>query len=130
MKRERIRQIVIAALGVFYVALIYPLYTDLHASKWLIEMHDEECEPMFLAFFVALGIFLLLAARKPIQYRLVIAFAAWHSLAHSATMTIQTVEAYSHGVHRDFTDVIVAAVIGIVLLVLVPPKESAATSTA
>jgi hypothetical protein len=54
---------------------------------------------MFLTFFVTLGVFLLLAARKPIQYRLVIAFAAWHSLAHSATMLIQTVEAYRHGLH-------------------------------
>jgi hypothetical protein len=52
---------------------------------------------MFLTFFVTLGVFLLLAARKPIQYRLVIAFAAWHSLAHSATMLIQTVETYRHG---------------------------------
>jgi hypothetical protein len=68
-------------------------------SKWLIEMHNEECEPIFLTFFVTLGVFLLLAARKPIQYRLVIAFAAWHSLAHSATMLIQTVEAYRHGLH-------------------------------
>ena len=122
---NRLRQIIVALLGLFYVGLLYPLYADLNNSKWLVQMHNEECEPMFITFFVALGVFLLLAARKPIQYRLVIAFAAWHSLAHSTTMVIQTIEAYNHGVHRDYKDVIISAIIGVVLLVLVPPKIKA-----
>jgi Family of unknown function (DUF6632) len=121
-----IRQIIVALLGLFYVGLLYPLYTDLWHSKWLIAMHNEECEPMFLTFFVTLGVFLLLAARKPMQYRLVIAFAAWHSLAHSATMLIQTVETYMHGTPRDYKDVILFGMIGIVVLLIVPPKEEAA----
>ncbi len=29
MKRERTLQVVLALVGLFYVALIYPLYTDL-----------------------------------------------------------------------------------------------------
>jgi hypothetical protein len=123
VKRERIRQSVLAVIGLVYVGLLYPLYTDLWNSKWLIEMHNEECEPMFITFFVALGFFLLLAARKPREYRTVIAFAAWQSLAHSAVMTIQTVQAYSHGTPRDFKDVIITAAIGIVLLALVPPRQ-------
>ena len=73
--------------------------------------------------FVTLGVFLLLAAQKPLKYRLVIAFAAWHSLAHSATMLIQTVETYKHGVPRDYKDVILFGIIGIVVLLIVPPKE-------
>lgn len=123
---KRMRQIIVGLLGLVYVGLLYPLYTDLWHSKWLIEMHNAECEPMFLTFLVTLGVFLLLAARKPIQYRLVIAFAAWHSLAHSATMLIQTVEAYRHGVPRNYTDVILFGIIGIVVLIIVPPKEEAA----
>lgn len=123
---KRIRQIIVALLGLFYVGLLYPLYTDLWHSKWLIEMHNEECEPMFLTFFVTLGVFLLFAARKPMRYRLVIAFAAWHCLAHSATMLIQTVEAYRHGTPRDYKDVILFGIIGLVVLLIVPPKEEAA----
>src|SRR5579884_3467172 len=101
MKYARIRQTILAVIGLVYVALLYPLFTDLWHSKWLIEMHNEECEPMFISFFVALGFFLLLAARKPAEYRTLIAFAAWQSLCHSAVMTIQTVETYVHGVPRD-----------------------------
>ena len=123
---KRIRQIIVALLGLFYVGLLYPLYTDLWHSKWLIEMHNEECEPMFLTFFVTLGVFLLLAARKPMQYRLVIAFAAWHGLAHSATMLIQSVEAYRNGAPRGYKDVILFGMIGIVVLLMVPSKEEAA----
>lgn len=47
---KRIRQIMVALLGLFYVGLFYPLYTDLWHSKWLMEMLNEECEPMFLTF--------------------------------------------------------------------------------
>ena len=125
---KRIRQIIVALLGLFYVGLLYPLYTDLWHSKWLIEMHNEECEPMFITFFVTLGVFLLLAARKPMQYRLVIAFAAWHSLAHSATMLIETVETYRHGTPRDYKDVVLFGIIGIVVLLIVPPKGEAAAT--
>ena len=122
---KRIRQIVVALVGLFYVGLLYPLCSELWHSKWLLEMHDNECEPMFITFLVTLGVFLLLAVRKPLEYRLVIAFAAWHGLAHSVTMLIQSVETSMHGVPRGYNDVILFGVIGIALLLSVPPKEMA-----
>ena len=118
---KRIRQIVLAVIGLSYVGMLYPLFTDFWHSKWLL-VNNNECGPMFLSFFIPLGVFLLLAARKPVEYRLVILFAAWHALAHSGTMAVQTIESYSHGVHRDYMDVIITAVVGVVLLVLFPPK--------
>jgi hypothetical protein len=120
---KRVRQIFVALVGLFYVGLLYPLCTELWHSKWLVEMHDNECEPMFITFLVALGVFLLLAVRKPSEYRLVIAFAAFHGLAHSATMLIQSIETSMHGVPRGYDDVILFGVIGIALLFCVPPKE-------
>ena len=122
---KRIRQIVVGLVGLFYVGLLYPLCTELWHSKWLLEMHDNECEPMFITFLVTLGVFLLLAVGKPLEYRPVIAFAAWHGLAHSATMLIQSVETSMHGVPRGYNDVILFGVIGIALLLSVPPKEKA-----
>ena len=82
MKRERMLQVALGLLGLFYVGLIYPLYTDLANSKWLLEMKDA-CEPMFLSWFVTLGPFLLLAAREPSLHRSLIAFAACQSLFHA-----------------------------------------------
>ena len=122
MKRERVLQVAVGLLGLLYVALIYPLYTDLAHSKWLLEMKNE-CEPMFLSWFIALGPFLLLAARKPSSHRSLIAFAACQSLVHSSVMTIQTVEAWKHGVHRDFTDVVIVGLIGAILLALLQERR-------
>jgi hypothetical protein len=130
MKFERTRQIVLAIVGLLYLALFYFLYADLWHSSWLVAKNYNEIEPMFLSFFIALGVFLLLAARKPSAYRSLIAFAAWQSLAHSFVMLIETAEAWAHGVHRNFLDVILTAAIGIVLLVVVPQKREAAVPAA
>jgi hypothetical protein len=122
VERERMLQVAVGLLGLLYVALIYPLYTDLAHSKWLLEMKNE-CEPMFLSWFIALGPFLLLAARKPSSHRSLIAFAACQSLAHASVMTIQTVQAWKHGVHRDFTDVVIFGLIGAILLALLQERR-------
>jgi len=115
-------QVAVGLLGLFYVALIYPLYTDLAHSKWLLEMKNE-CDPMFLSWFIALGPFLLLAARKPSSHRFLIAFAACQSLAHASVMAIQTVQAHQHGVHRHFTDVVIVGLIGAILLALLRERR-------
>jgi len=129
MKHKRARQIVLALVGICYFALLYPLWSDLWHSHWLVGMQGNDCEPMFLSFLVGLGFFLLLAVRNPQGHRLLIMFAAWHSLFHAAVMAVETVEAYRHGVHRDYTDVIVALVIGAVLLPVIPPRPLSAQST-
>ena len=120
---KRIRQIVVSLVGLFYVGLLYTLCTELWHSKWLLEMHDNECEPMFITLLVALGVFLLLAVRKPSEYRLVIAFAAFQALAHSATMLVQSMQTSMHGMPRGYDDVILFGVIGIALLLSVPPAQ-------
>jgi uncharacterized membrane protein YeaQ/YmgE (transglycosylase-associated protein family) len=122
MSLHRLRQIIVGLIGAFYVCLLYPLFSDLHNSRWLIEMHNEECEPMFISFFVVLGVFLLIAARRPDQHRIVIAFAAWQSLFHCAVMAVMTIEAARNGTPRQIADVIITAVIGVVLIALTPRR--------
>lgn len=125
MSLHRVRQIVVGLIGAFYVCLLYPLFLDLHHSHWLIEMHNEECEPMFISFFVALGAFLLIAARRPFRYRAIIAFAACQSLFHSAVMAVMTVQAARNGTPRQIADVLITAVLGVILLALIPRHETA-----
>ena len=122
MKREHLTQIVLVVVGLFNLALIYFLYMDLRHSGWLLEQNNE-CEPMFLSFFIPVGVFLLMAARRPSEHRSMIALTAWWNISHSGVMAIQTVEARIHGVHRDFADVILFLVIGVVLLALLPAKR-------
>ena len=124
MKRKRLTQIVLVVVGLLNLSIIYFLYMDLRHSSWLL-VQKNECEPMFLSFFIPVGVFLLLAVRKPSEHRSMIALAAWWNISHATVMAIQTVEAWSHGVHRSFTDVILFLVIGVVLLVLLPAKRDA-----
>ena len=124
MKRERLTQIVVVIVGLLNLATIYFLYSDLWHSSWLLDRKNE-VEPMFLSFFIPVGVFLLMAVRRPAEHRSVIALAAWWHISHSTVMAIQTVEAWNHGIHRNFTDVIVFLVIGVVLLVLLPAKREA-----
>ena len=54
MKRERLTQIVLVIVGLFNLAQIYFLYTDLRHSSWLLERKNE-CGPMFLSFLFRSG---------------------------------------------------------------------------
>jgi hypothetical protein len=126
VKRERLTQIVLVIVGLLNLAQIYFLFTDLWHSAWLLEGKNE-IHPMFLSFFIPVGVFLLMAAKTPAEHRSMIALAAWWNISHGGVMAIQTVEAWIHGVHRNFTDVIVSLVIGVVLLAVLPAKRRAVT---
>ena len=122
MKRERLTRIVLVIVGLLNLAIIYPLFMDLWHSNWLLE-NKNEVEPMFMSFFIPIGVSLLVAARRPSEYRSMIALAAWWHICHGVVMAIQSVEAWSHGVHRNLMDVIVFLVVGGVLLALLPAKR-------
>jgi hypothetical protein len=125
MKRTRLTQIVLVIVGLIDLAMIYFLYLDLRHSSWLL-VQKNECDPMFLSFFIPAGVFLLIAAMRPSEHRSMIALAAWWNISHATVMAIQTVQARMHGVHRSFADVIIFLVIGVVLLALLPAKREAA----
>ncbi len=125
MKRERLTQIVLVIVGLLNLAVIYPLLMDLWHSRWLL-VQKNEVMPMFMSFFIPVGIALLVAARRPSEHRSMIALAAWWHISHGAVMAIQSVEAWSHGVHRNFADVILFLVVGGVLLVLLPARRKVA----
>ena len=121
MKREHLTRIVLVVIGILNLSIIYPLFMDLWHSGWMEQ--KNEVEPMFLSFFIPIGISLLVAARRPSEHRSMIVLAAWLHISHGTVMTIQSVEAWNHGVHRDFTDVIIFLVAGAILLVLLPAKR-------
>jgi hypothetical protein len=129
MKRERALQVVLALVGLSYLALALPLFQSLWHSSWL--RQHQDAFPMFLSIETVLGVFLLLAVKQPARHRSVIAFAAWSTLAHAFTMTIMSVEAWSHGMHRKDSpqDIVLMAAIGVLLLAVLPAKEPAPART-
>ncbi len=109
MNREFALKIVLAVVGLLFVALLYPM---------LMMMRQEPAIAMMLSVYVTLGVFLLLALRDPFASRNLIAFTAWSSLAHAVVMGTQ---AWLGMVERgELIGVAVLAVIGAALIALAP----------
>ena len=119
MLRERALKVVLVVVGLFFSAAAYPAIGGLRDPA-----HSDTGDTMMMGLYVALGIFLLIAVRNPPAHRSLIAFAAWSSFAHALVMSILGFEMASE--RAGFLGgSAVLVVIGVVLLALVPGKESA-----
>jgi peptidoglycan/LPS O-acetylase OafA/YrhL len=117
MRRERALKIVLVLVGLIFSAGVFPVAESLWHQNPSMYTFD-----MMLSLYVALGIFLLIAARNPSANRSLIAFAAWSCFAHAAVMAVT---AFSKGGYRgDVWGVAVLAIIGVALIVLAPAKQS------
>jgi tryptophan-rich sensory protein len=72
MKRERALKIVLVLVGLLFCAAVYPL---------VLMAKQDPALAMMMSLYVTLGVFLLLASRKPSAHRSLMAFAAWSSFA-------------------------------------------------
>ncbi|HWZ97176.1 MAG TPA: DUF6632 domain-containing protein [Candidatus Dormibacteraeota bacterium] len=121
MIRERALKVALVVVGLLFTAGIYPVVTSVREG-W--QANKEDALPMMLSLYVTLGVFLLLAARNPSTNRSVIAFAAWSSLAHASVMAVMAVR-----LANERGDLLIAgavfASIGIILIALIPVKQSA-----
>jgi len=120
MWRERTLRILLVLFGLIFTAAVYPLITSVR-SGW--QANKEDSLPMGLSLYVTMGIFLLVAARKPLANRGVIVFAAWLNIAHATVMTVMAVH-----LPNERQDLLIALVvfagIGAVLILLAPAKQS------
>jgi hypothetical protein len=118
MNRELALKIVLALVGLLFLALVYPL---------AMFMRQEPALSMMLSLYVTLGVFLLLAIRDPLASRSLIAFTAWSSFAHAAVMGTQALRnMISRG---ELIGVAILVVIGAVLIALAPAKQSTEPAT-
>jgi hypothetical protein len=65
MNRERALQIVLVLVGLIFLVGVYPLMMFLWPSGWRWQPHQPEYEQMILGVYSTLGVFLLIAARRP-----------------------------------------------------------------
>jgi hypothetical protein len=111
MIRERALKVVLVAVGLLFLAGLYPL----------LRLRMDPSEQMLSSIYVALGLFLLLASRDPSANRSLIAFTAWSSLIHAAVMAVQV---FRNAIQRaDLLEAVLPLVIvGVTLIVLSPAK--------
>lgn len=115
MRRERVLQGLLVLVGLFFVAGIYPLLTSIPQHQ-----RSDYGDQMMLAVYFVLGLFLLLAVRRPADHRSLIAFTGCGTLAHDAVMAVQAAQ-LKH-LRSELLPLTVVAVLCIALIVLVPPK--------
>src|SRR5258707_490253 len=113
--RERVLKIVLVLVGLFFTAAVIPTYNG--------GADPNTGDTMQMAIYATLGVFLLLAVRKPAAYRSVIAFAAWSSFAHAVTMGSLGFEMPPLKAGFIGASVIVV-LIGAILLALLPKRTT------
>jgi hypothetical protein len=118
MNREVALKIVLALVGLLFLALTYPL---------MVFVRQDPSLSMMFSVYVTLGVFLLLAIRDPLANRSLIAFTAWSSFAHAAVMGTQALrDMVSRG---ELVGVAALIVIGLALIALAPAKQRAAPAS-
>jgi hypothetical protein len=116
----RAQKVVLIIAGLLFVATIYPL---------VFLVRDEPTLQMMLSLYVTLGVFLLLASRDPSAHRSLIAFAAWSSFAHAATMAVQSIGDVHERLHL-LIGVAMFVIIGLALIVVSPAKLAKVSAAA
>ena len=114
MNRGLVLKVVLALVGLLFLASVYPLVTF---------VRQEPVMSMMFSLYVTLGIFLLLAVRNPPESRSLIAFTAWSSLAHAGVMGYQVFRGMV--LREELAGVALLVVIGVALIALAPTKRPA-----
>ena len=100
-------------VGVIFIAGIYPLMI-IWPSGWTWHTGYSDYPMMIVGVYATLGVFLIIAARNPLENLSLIWFTVWSSAVHAAIMTVQAIEAPEH--HGHFVGDIPALLFVAVLL--------------
>lgn len=121
MIRLRALQVVMVIVGLGFIAILYPVV----AMVWGKDQPGYT-DAMMGTIYAVLGVFLLLAVRRPAEHRLLIAFTAWSSVAHAALMAVMVMR--DERVRDLLPGVWIFAAVGIPLLLLLPRKAKTTAS--
>ena len=112
-------------VGLIFIFGIYPL-TILWPSGWSWHTGHSDYLQMILGVYATLGVFLLVASRKPLENLSLIWFTVWSSAVHAGIMAVQSVT-NSANIGHLWGDVLALIVVAAVLAFLTP--RSATTKT-
>ena len=116
--RIKYLRIALLLVGLIFTFGIYPL-TILWPSGWSWHMGQSYYLQMILGLYATLGVFLMIASRKPLAYLSVIWFTVWSSVVHAGIMAVQASMDPMHRGHL-LGDVPALLVVAGVLALLTP----------
>ena len=117
--RMKSLKIALVAVGAFCVVGVYPL-TIVWPSGWAWYGTGPSLYlQMIIGIYATLGVFLIIAAKDPMQHLSLIWFAVWSSVVHGGIMAVQALVYPEHRGHL-LGDVPVLLVAAVVFGVLTP----------
>ena len=121
--RIKCLRIALICVGLIALLCIYPLMI-LWPSGWAWHTGYSDYPLMIVGLYATLGVFLLIAARNPLDHLSLIWFTVWSSVVHGGIMAAQSLMHEGHHGHL-LGDVPVLFIVAIVLGVLTPRREQA-----
>ena len=124
--RIRFLRIALVVVGLIFLFGVYPMMMSLWPSGWRWQPNQPEYEQMILGVYATLGVFLILAARNPLNNLSLIWFTVWSSLVHAGIMAVQAMNMPSEHGHL-YGDVPALVMVAILLAVLTPRGAAVAS---
>ncbi len=121
--RRKLLQIALVIVGAMML-LLYPLML-VWPSGFLWNPHQHAYEQMMVGIYATLGVFLLMAARKPEAHRSLIWFTVWSSVVHGGIMAVQSL-VYA-GEHGHLVGDVPALLLAAVVLAILTPRGAASS---
>ena len=112
--------IALYAVGAIAIFTIYPLMV-LWPSGWTWHSGHSDYPLMIVGIYATLGVFLMRAARRPLEHLSLIWFTVWSSIVHGAIMTVQSLASPGHLGHL-LGDVPALFIVAAVLAALTPRR--------
>jgi Family of unknown function (DUF6632) len=121
--RLKYLRIALVLVGVIFIAGIY-LLMIVWPSGWTWHTGHSDYPLMIVGIYATLGVFLIIAARNPLDHLSLIWFTIWSSMVHGGIMTVQSLlNPENHG--HLLGDVPALFIVAAVLAVLTPRGEKA-----
>ncbi len=121
--RLRYLKIALVLIGGSFVVVVYPL-TIFWPSGWAWHMDGPSLYlQMIIGIYATLGVFLIIAARNPLEHLSLIWFTVWSSIVHGGIMAVQALVYPEHRGHL-LGDVPVLFLYAAVLSWLTPKGKS------
>lgn len=117
--REKYLRWALVVFGLFLLIGVYPLMNWIWPDGWAWEPRQTKYEQMIQGILATLGVFLLIASRRPSEHRSLIQFTIWSSIVHGGIMALQA----GHDAHEHanfFGDIPALFIMAGVLWFLLP----------
>ncbi|MCA0901000.1 DUF6632 domain-containing protein [Microbulbifer agarilyticus] len=88
-QRMQYLKIALVVLGIFFIFGIYIMMMWVWPSGWGWTPRQPEYEQMIMGLYATLGVFLIRAAKNPLENLSLIWFTIWSSIVHGAIMLVQ-----------------------------------------